>query len=55
MIDNVITIKANGDIVIQKTVNQRKGENTLLIGKYVGGNEYYYNGYCDYFGFKWLT
>ena len=55
MISNVITIKADGDIVIQKTVNQKTGTNTLLIGKYVGGNTYHYNGYCDYFGFKWLT
>lgn len=55
MISNVITIKADDDIVIQKTSNQTTGTNTLLIGKYVGGNEYHYNGYCDYFGFKWLT
>ena len=55
MISNVITIKADDDIVIQKTTNQNTGSNTLLIGKYVGGNEYHYNGYCDYFGFKWLT
>lgn len=55
MINSVITIKANGDIVIQKTVNQNTGSNTLLIGKYVGGSTYHYNGYCDYFGFKWLT
>lgn len=56
MINNVITIKADGDIVIQHIVTgQTTGSNTLLIGKYVGGNSYYYKGYCDYFGFKWLT
>jgi hypothetical protein len=55
MISNVITIKAGDDIVIQKTTNQNTGTNTLLIGKYVGSGDYYYNGYCDYFGFKWLT
>ena len=55
MISNVITIKADDDIVIQKTTNSTTGNNTLLIGRYVGGSTYHYNGYCDYFGFKWLT
>lgn len=55
MIGNAITIKADDDIVIQKTTSRNTGRNTLLIGKYVGGSTYYYNGYCDYFGFKWLT
>lgn len=27
----------------------------LYVGKYVGANTYYFNGYCYYFGFKWLS
>lgn len=27
----------------------------LNIGRYVGSNTYYFNGYCYYFGFKWLS
>lgn len=27
----------------------------LTIGRYVGGSYYYFNGYCYYFGFKWLS
>ena len=27
----------------------------LNVGRYVGGSTYYFNGYCYYFGFKWLS